>query len=61
MLYTNQNEVIGAMQAAAEAGIGATKSGSAARHRLTEMRDFYAFLLDEIPDLLDHWRQQSNR
>jgi hypothetical protein len=23
--------------------------------RLTEMRDFYAFLLDEIPALLDRW------
>jgi hypothetical protein len=23
------------------------------------MRDFYAFLLDEIPALLDRWHQQS--
>ena len=61
VLYTNQNEVIGAMQAAAESGIEATKSDSAARHRLTQMRDFYDFLLDEIPALLDRWRQQSDR
>jgi len=25
------------------------------------MRDFYAFLLDEIPALLDRWHQQSGR
>jgi DNA-binding transcriptional regulator GbsR (MarR family) len=61
VLYTNQNEVIGAMQAAAEAGIEATADDSVARHRLTQMRDFYAFVLDEIPTLLDRWRQQSAR
>ena len=61
VLYTNQNEVIGAMQAAAEAGIEATADDSVARQRLTQMRDFYAFVLDEIPTLLDRWRQQSDR
>ena len=49
------------MQRAAEAGIEATADDSLARHRLTQMRDFYAFLLDEIPALLDRWRQQSDR
>jgi DNA-binding transcriptional regulator GbsR (MarR family) len=60
VLYSNQNEVIGAMQTAAEAGIESTESDSAARHRLTQMRDFYAFLLDEIPTLLNRWREQSD-
>jgi hypothetical protein len=32
-----------------------------ARQRLTHMRDFYAFLLDEILALLDRWHQQSGR
>jgi DNA-binding transcriptional regulator GbsR (MarR family) len=59
--YTNQNEVIAAMQKAAEAGIAATGEDSLARQRLTHMRDFYAFLLDEIPALLDRWHQQSGR
>lgn len=59
VLYTNQNEVIGAMQAAAERGIKATRGDGVARRRLTEMRDFYAFLIDEIPDLLERWRRQS--
>ncbi len=59
LLYTNQNEVIAAMQAAVEAGITATGRDSLAGKRLTQMRDFYAFLLGEIPALLDRWHQQS--
>jgi hypothetical protein len=52
VLYTNQNEVIAAMQKAAEAGID-----SLAGRRLTQMRDFNAFPVDEIPPLLDRWHQ----
>jgi DNA-binding MarR family transcriptional regulator len=59
VLYTNQNAVISAMQSAAEAGITATGHDSLAGRRLTEMRDFYAFLLGEIPALLDRWHQRS--
>ena len=47
------------MQTAADAGIAATGDDSLARQRLTEMRDFYAFLLSEIPALLDRWHQQA--
>jgi DNA-binding MarR family transcriptional regulator len=54
--YTNQNEVTTAFLRAAEAGIAATPLGGLARQRLTQMHDFYAFLLDEIPALLDRWR-----
>ena len=61
VLYTNQNAVISAMQAAADSGIAATSNGSLARHRLTQMRDFYAFLLDEIPAVLDRWHHQSDK
>ena len=57
--YTNQNEVTSAVLEVAEAGIGATKNGSLARQRLTEMRDFYNFLFEEIPALLDRWYQRS--
>lgn len=59
VLFTNQNVAISAMQAAAEAGIAATGHDSLAHARLTQMRDFYAFLLAEIPALLDRWHQQS--
>jgi hypothetical protein len=59
VLYTNQNAVMSAMEAAAEAGIAATEPGSVARRRLTQMHDFDAFLRAEIPALLDRWHQQS--
>ncbi len=59
VLYTNQNAVISAMQTAAEAGIAATGNDSLAGRRLTEMRDFYTFLLGEIPALLDRWHERS--
>ncbi|ORV33856.1 GbsR/MarR family transcriptional regulator [Mycobacterium conspicuum] len=58
-LFTNQNVVISAMLAAAEAGIAATEPDSVARHRLTRMHDFYAFLLAEIPAVLQRWRQST--
>jgi DNA-binding transcriptional regulator GbsR (MarR family) len=56
--YTNQNRVTSALMKAAEAGIAATDDGSLARQRLTQMRDFYAFLMSEIPALLDRWHQR---
>jgi DNA-binding MarR family transcriptional regulator len=59
VLYTNQNEVLAALQNAADAGIAGTTPDSRARHRLTQMRDFYTFLFDEIPVLLDRWHERS--
>src|SRR5262245_44815717 len=56
--YTNQNEVTAAVIRAAEAGIAVTPDGSLARQRLIQMRDFYEFLLAEIPALLDRWYQK---
>ena len=57
-LYTGQNETIAAFLDAADAGIAATADASLARQRLEEMRDFYGFLMAEIPALLDRWHQQ---
>ncbi|MEZ0366999.1 GbsR/MarR family transcriptional regulator [Mycobacterium sp. pUA109] len=59
VLFTNQNVTIAAMQDAAAAGIAATGADSLAGQRLTQMRDFYTFLLAEIPAVLDRWRQRS--
>jgi DNA-binding transcriptional regulator GbsR (MarR family) len=53
--YTNQNEAIAAVIEAANAGIAATEDGGLARQRLIQMRDFYEFLVSEIPTLLDRW------
>jgi DNA-binding transcriptional regulator GbsR (MarR family) len=58
--YTNQNEVTTAVLKAAEAGIAVTKQGSLPHQRLTQMRDFYTFLMEEIPALLDRWHQRSS-
>lgn len=58
--YTNQNEVTSAVLKAAEAGIAATEDGGLARQRLTQMRDFYTFLLDEFAAVLDRWHRRSN-
>ena len=59
VLYTNQNDVLAAMRRAAEVGIEATAADSLAGRRLAEMRDFYDFLLGEIPALLDRWRRKE--
>ncbi|MEB3030943.1 GbsR/MarR family transcriptional regulator [[Mycobacterium] nativiensis] len=59
VLFTNQNVTIAAMQDAAAAGIAATGGDHPAHHRLTQMRDFYTFLLAEIPALLERWRERS--
>jgi DNA-binding transcriptional regulator GbsR (MarR family) len=56
--YTKQNEVTTAVLKAAEAGIAATEAGSLPRQRLTQMRDFYTFLMEEIPALLERWHQR---
>jgi hypothetical protein len=58
VLYTNQNDVLAAMRRAAEAGIAATTADSLAGQRLAEMRDFYDFLLGEIPAVLERWRRK---
>lgn len=58
ILFTSKNETMAAMQAAADAGIAATDSDSPARQRLAQMRDFYAFLMAELPAVLDRWHQQ---
>lgn len=59
-MYTNQNEVIAAMQQAADAGVAATTPGGLAHQRLTQMRDFYAFMWGQIPGLLQRWHQMHS-
>jgi DNA-binding transcriptional regulator GbsR (MarR family) len=56
--YTKSNEALSAVLAAAEAGIEATEDGSLARQRITQMRDFYMFLLEEVPEVLKRWRER---
>ncbi|GAA3624376.1 MarR family transcriptional regulator [Nonomuraea rosea] len=56
-LFSTQNTVVHVMLQAAETGICVTASGDPAHERLTRMRDFYAFLLGELPGLLRRWEQ----
>lgn len=58
VLFTSKNETMRAMLEAADAGIGATDARGPARQRIAEMRDFYSFLMAEIPALLDRWHAQ---
>lgn len=60
IMYTNQNEVITAMQQAADAGVTATTPGGLAHQRLTQMRDFYTFMWEQIPALLQRWQQMHS-
>ncbi|HEY3684713.1 MAG TPA: MarR family transcriptional regulator [Streptosporangiaceae bacterium] len=57
-LMSGQNAVVQAMLDAAEDGIAATGDDSPAHRRLTEMRDFYAFVFRELPDLIDRWKAE---
>ncbi|MEU4700761.1 GbsR/MarR family transcriptional regulator [Nonomuraea dietziae] len=60
-LFTSQNTVIQTMLQAARAGIDSTEAGDPAHRRLTQMRDFYEFLLGELPALLQRWHQRQQR
>ena len=60
VLFTSQNETLRAMQSAADAGVKATDSRGLARRRLTDMRDFYDFLMAEMPALLERWYQRPD-
>ncbi|WP_199431734.1 GbsR/MarR family transcriptional regulator [Qaidamihabitans albus] len=59
-LMSAQNEVVRAMQDAAEEGIASTGEDSIAGRRLAEMRDFYDYLMRELPKLIDEWRAQRD-
>lgn len=61
VLFTSKNETMRAMLEAADKGIDATDDQGLARQRLAEMRDFYGFLMAEIPALLDRWHEQRGR
>lgn len=55
-LMSSQNQVVQAMEQAADEGIAATGETSPAGRRLVEMRDFYGYLMAELPALIDRWK-----
>ncbi|QUH03955.1 MarR family transcriptional regulator [Saccharopolyspora erythraea] len=58
-LFSHQNAVVRTILQAAEEGIAATTDDGPARRRLTQMRDFYEFVLAEIPALVERWKRES--
>ncbi|UJW31054.1 MarR family transcriptional regulator [Saccharothrix sp. AJ9571] len=60
-LMSSQNQVVQAMQRAADEGIAVTGETSPAGRRLVEMRDFYGYLMAELPALIDRWKAGLNR
>jgi MarR family len=56
-LFSTQNQVIRVMQQAVDDGIAVSGPNSVASRRLDEMRDFYAFMVRELPALVDRWQQ----
>ncbi|MGP4023922.1 GbsR/MarR family transcriptional regulator [Actinomadura sp. 3N407] len=54
-LMSAQNAMLQTMMDSAEEGIAATAEDSPARRRLTEMRDFYAYLFRELPAVIERW------
>jgi DNA-binding transcriptional regulator GbsR (MarR family) len=56
ILMSSQNEIIKTMQESANEGIDAVGEVSIAGHRLAEMRDFYTYLMAELPAVIDRWQ-----
>ncbi|MDF2709947.1 MAG: hypothetical protein K0R62_5599 [Nonomuraea muscovyensis] len=52
-----RNTAFQAMLQAARTGIETTAEHDPAHRRLTQMRDFYEFMLGEIPAMLDRWHR----
>jgi hypothetical protein len=55
-LMSTQNAVVRQMTDAAERGIAAAGEHSRAASRLADMRDFYTYLMRELPAVIDRWR-----
>ena len=54
-LMSSQNAMIELMREIGAAGLDVVAPDGVAAHRLQEMRDFYAFMLAELPAVLDRW------
>ncbi len=60
-LMTSQNAMISLMQEIGDAGLAAVPADSPAAERLRQMRDFYAYMLAELPALIDRWHDKQSR
>ncbi|RKN53276.1 MarR family transcriptional regulator [Micromonospora costi] len=55
-LMSSQNQLVKLMMDVAEEGIAATGEDTPGHRRLAEMRDFYAYLWQRLPELIDTWK-----
>ncbi|MGH3907074.1 MAG: GbsR/MarR family transcriptional regulator [Pseudonocardiaceae bacterium] len=60
-LMSTQNTMITMMREVAETGLAATTEDSPAAVRLRQMRDFYAYMLSELPALIDRWHASQGQ
>jgi DNA-binding transcriptional regulator GbsR (MarR family) len=60
-LFTEQNQATSDMLAAARATRDAVDADSPAHRRLSDMCDFYEYLLAELPAILDRWQASRRR
>ncbi|WP_433432105.1 GbsR/MarR family transcriptional regulator [Nonomuraea sp. CA-141351] len=56
-LMSQQNAMLATMGAAAQEGLDAAGEDSVAGRRLHEMKDFYAYMTEQLIPLIDSWRQ----
>lgn len=55
-LMSGQNQMVKLMMDVADEGLAATGGDTAGGRRLAEMRDFYAYLWQKLPQLIDTWK-----
>jgi hypothetical protein len=56
-LMSSQNAALMLMTTAADAGLAIAGADSPAGRRLIELRDFYRYILDRMPALIEDWRR----
>ena len=60
-LMSSQNDALNLMTQAADQGIATAGPDTPAARRLAEMRDFYTYMLGEMPALIERWRAKQHQ
>ncbi len=58
---SSQNAALMSMTEAADEGLAIAGVDSPAGRRLAEMRDFYRYMLERMPALIEEWRSARRR
>ena len=57
-LMSQQNAMLTALRSAAEEGLDAAGDNGVPARRLHEMKDFYAYMTEQLIPLIDSWRER---